>query len=48
MQSNNIGAEGARLISDALQTNTSITSIFLEVLHSLSFNQSMTNIVRYQ
>jgi len=52
MQYNDIGDEGARHISDALRTNTSITNINLAVLHSLSLslsiNQSMTNIGRYQ
>jgi len=48
MQENNVGAEGARYISDALRTNTSITAINLTVLHSLSIDQPMTNIGRYQ
>jgi len=52
MQDNKIGEEGARYISDALRTNTSITNIDLTVLHSLSLSlslsQSMTNIGRYQ
>ena len=43
MQFNNIGAEGARHISDALQTNTSITNINLEVLHSLSLSLSIND-----
>jgi len=38
MQSNNIGAEGARYISDALRTNTSVTHVYLTVLLSLSLS----------
>jgi len=42
MQGNNIGDEGARYISDALRTNTSITNINLAVLHSLSLSLSLS------
>ena len=38
LQGNNIGSEGARYISDSLRTNSTITSIDLEVHLSLSLD----------
>jgi len=42
MKENNMGDAGARYISDALRTNTSITNINLQVLHSLSSSLSLS------